>query len=275
MSVSKIKNLIILILLLGILGLLPAVVPTQAARSSEEKSVHEKLEALYASYGLTLDAQSLPASQTLYSIEMESLDAKSAAQALLGSGAAQEEASGRMSTAYTSSLGTLTLSRSGTLSVRLSGGSESHDLTRATKRYLRAMEFDIAELSAPTRQSAGVYSVQAMQSLSGVPVFESALVFTYRNNTLSGVDGTYYPTGDTVRVSEDACISCADALVCLLSSRDQLGWVGSQILSCTQGYLHSETASSAMRFVPVWRIDTDTGSFYVNGLTREVRQIAS
>ena len=76
-------------------------------------------------------------------------------------------------------------------------------------------------------------------------------------------------------MSQRACISCADALVALLSSRDQLGWVGSEIVSCEQGYVHSETASSALRFVPVWRIETDAGSFYVNGVTREVRQLAS
>ena len=38
MSASKIKNLILLILLLGVLGLLPAVVPTQAARTGAERS---------------------------------------------------------------------------------------------------------------------------------------------------------------------------------------------------------------------------------------------
>ena len=39
MSASKIKNLILLILLLGVLGLLPAVVPTQAARTGAERNV--------------------------------------------------------------------------------------------------------------------------------------------------------------------------------------------------------------------------------------------
>ena len=117
--------------------------------------------------------------------------------------------------------------------------------------------------------------IRDRQSLCGVPVFESALTFTYRNNALSRVDGTYYPAGEIVRVSQRACISCADALVALLSSRDSLGWVGSEIVSCEQGYVHSETASSALRFVPVWRIETDAGSFYVNGVTREVRQLAS
>lgn len=167
------------------------------------------------------------------------------------------------------------LSRSGELTARLTGASQAHDLARATRRYLRSMDFAVASVSEPLRESAGVYSVTAVQSLCGVPVFESALTFTYRNSALSRVDGTFYPAGETVRVSESACISCADALVCLLSSRDSLGWVGSEILSCEQGYVHSETASSAMRFVPVWRIETDAGTFHVSGITRDVRQLVS
>ena len=275
MSVSKIKNLILLILLLAVLGLLPAVVPVQAARVGAEKNVHEKLSELYASYGLILDAGSLPASQTLYSIELENPSAKLAAQALLGSKASAQEAPARMLASYLSDGGVLQLSRSGELDARITDAAAAHDLTRATRRYLRSMDFDISAISEPARESAGVYQITASQSLCGVPVFESALTFTYRNSALSRVEGTYYPAGEMVRVSEDACISCADALVALLASRDSLGWVGSEILSCEQGYVHSETASSAMRFVPVWRIETDAGSFYVSGMTREVRQIAS
>ena len=30
------------------------------------------------------------------------------------------------------------------------------------------------------------------------------------------------------------------------------------------------SASAAARLTPVWRIDTDAGSFYVSGVTREV-----
>ena len=275
MSASKIKNLILLILLMATLGLLPAVVPTQTARASSEKNIHEKLAALYESYGLSLDTSSLPASQTLYSVELTDPDAKTAATALLGNGAALQEDSTRFFQSYTSETGRLSFGRSGSFSARLQTSSAVHDLTRATRRYLRTMDAETAELGEPVRESAGVYSVRAVQSLFGVPIFESALTFTYRNSALYSVEGSYYPAGETMRVSEDACISCADALVALLSSRDQLGWVGSEIAACTQGYLHSETASSALRFVPVWRIETDAGSFYVNGITREVRQIES
>ena len=56
----------------------------------------------------------------------------------------------------------------------------------------------------------------------------------------------------------------------LLAGRDALGWVGSAVTELTLGYLPSENAGTGMRFVPVWRIETDAGSFYVNGITREI-----
>ena len=72
------------------------------------------------------------------------------------------------------------------------------------------------------------------------------------------------------RVSEQESISGADALARLLAGRDALGWVGSAVTELTLGYLPSENAGTGMRFVPVWRIETDAGSFYVNGITREI-----
>ena len=137
--IRSVPFLILLILALAIIGLLPAVVPTQAARVGSEKKVHEKLEALYESYGLSLDASSLPASQTLYSIELENPDAKPAAQALLGGKAAEEEAPARMLAQYSAGSSTLQLSRSGQLEGRFTDASAAHDLARATRRYLRSM----------------------------------------------------------------------------------------------------------------------------------------
>lgn len=123
------------------------------------------------------------------------------------------------------------------------------------------------------RQADGVYALGVEQALLGMPVFGGTLTFTYQDGALRAADGVFYPeSGVITRVSEEACISCADALTQILASRDALGWVGSQITGMQQGYLHSETATSALRFTPVWRVETDTTVFYVNGITREVRQ---
>ena len=56
----------------------------------------------------------------------------------------------------------------------------------------------------------------------------------------------------------------------VLSGRDALGWVGSRILHVQQCYRFSEAPSGAMRLTPVWLIETDTGSFCVGGMSREI-----
>ena len=109
------------------------------------------------------------------------------------------------------------------------------------------------------------------QTLLGVPVFGSGLTLSYADGQLQRVEGTFYTGSEAItRVSEQESISGADALARLLAGRDALGWVGSAVTELTLGYLPSENAGTGMRFVPVWRIETDAGSFYVNGITREI-----
>ena len=141
------------------------------------------------------------------------------------------------------------------------------------QRRLRGMGYTVWQTQPAVRQADGVYALGVEQALLGMPVFGGTLTFTYQDGALRAADGVFYPeSGVITRVSEEACISCADALTQILASRDALGWVGSQITGMQQGYLHSETATSALRFTPVWRVETDTTVFYVNGITREVRQ---
>ena len=141
------------------------------------------------------------------------------------------------------------------------------------QRRLRGMGYTVWQTQPAVRQADGIYALGVEQALLGMPVFGGTLTFTYQDGALRAADGVFYPeSGSIARVSEEACISCADALTQILASCDALGWVGSQITGMQQGYLHSETATSALRFTPVWRVETDTTVFYVNGITREVRQ---
>ena len=56
-----------------------------------------------------------------------------------------------------------------------------------------------------------------------------------------------------------------------MGSRDTLGWVGATVNEVEQGYCRADTASAAVvRLVPGWAIYTDTGDFWVNGITRMV-----
>ena len=109
------------------------------------------------------------------------------------------------------------------------------------------------------------------QTLLGVPVLGSQLALSYTDDCLTAVEGTFYTGGSSItRVSEQEAISAADALAQLLARRDALGWVGSAVTGLTQAYLPSDQAGTGIRFVPVWLVETDAGSFFINGITREI-----
>lgn len=275
MSVQKIKNLILLILALAVVFLTLLVIPTKTAQAREETALHDRLETLFSENGVQLDGSALPQSLRLYTISLDGIPqaAGSAVSVLLGSSAEVQDDTVRYSSVYTSARGACSVTANGAFSASLDGSLAYSDPVAGTKKLLRSMGFTAAAVSEAARKSAGVYAVTATQQILGVPVFSDGLTFTYTNGALESVEGVFFPGSTFTRVSESASISCADALVELLASRDSLGWVGSRITLVRQGYEHFDTASAAVRLVPVWRIDTDTGSFVVNGMTREITAV--
>ena len=261
MSVSRMKNLIILVLSICAACLLAVAVPNRLSQTHEQRRMLAELKTLYESYGLRIELDELPRSPTLYSVELSESGAQTAAQALLGQKAVQPDGGDRFESEYTSELGTLTLTRT--------GGSHVRNYEKSAAKLLHSMGFQFQQLSR--RQTEAGVTLEAEQTLLGVPVFGSGLTLSYADGQLQRVEGTFYTGSEAItRVSEQESISGADALARLLAGRDALGWVGSAVTELTLGYLPSENAGTGMRFVPVWRIETDAGSFYVNGITREI-----
>ena len=273
MSGRRIKNLILLILALAVCFLLLAVVPGKLSAQREESALHRGLTELLASYGVSIDPALLTPGETLYAIELGEADASAAAEALLGEAAEADSSSTRYEILYSADSGSVSFSRSGALHAELSAAVGGRSYEQDMQRRLRGMGYTVWQTQPAVRQADGVYALGVEQALLGMPGFGGTLTFTCQDGARGAAEGVFYPeSGSIARVSEEACISCADALTQILASRDALGWVGSQITGMQQGYLHSETATSALRFTPVWRVETDTAVFYVNGITREVRQ---
>ena len=274
MPISKVKNIVILILVLVNILLLCLVVPLSRERQTQEAETYAQLETLMEGYGVQLHVETLPDTRTLYTVEFAPQDdgALPAMQALLGEMVLMENDSTRYVQIYRSEQGICQLSRGGGMEARLENREAASDLPNAAAEELEAMGLDAAYVTTPTRSSAGIYSVTAVQRLLDVPVFTAALRCTFQNGVLGRMEGTlYFDTSDLCRTDDDTCCSAADALVAFLGSRDTLGWVGASVTDVAQGYCRAETASAAVvRLVPGWRISTDTGDFWVNGISRQV-----
>lgn len=270
MSASRIKNLIILVLTLCALGLLCVAVPNRLTQTHERRQMLLELKTLYESYGLSVELDELPRSSVLYSIELSDDGAQTAAQALLGAKASSADDDSGFAHTYSSELGTLRITRTGEFSAALTGGGRVRSYEKHAQKLLRSMDFQHEPLTRSQAEDGSI-RVTASQTLLGVPVFGAPLELTYADERLVCVEGTFYTGGSSItRVSEQEAISGADALAQLLAGRDALGWVGECVTGLTQGYLPSDLAGTGIRFVPVWLVETDAGSFYINGITREI-----
>ena len=273
MPASKLKNLVILILLLCNVFLLFLVIPGRYQAQKQRNALREELVNLYAGYGLSLPDGPLPEGQDLYRLEAQydSEVALTAARALLGEQVLVESDSGSYQTTYIAETGKCTIRR-GSLTASLTGGSAvGGNLRVATEQLLAQMDFSVASMTTPVLDGTK-NSITARQSIAGATVFSCELTFTYENGVLKTVSGGYCPANKTLTaIGTDTSISCADALVAFLNSMEETGWVGSAITGIEQGYLLAESAgASTVQLIPVWRLDTDTGEFYVHGITREV-----
>lgn len=274
MPVSKLKNLAILILLLANLALLSLVVPTRLARSQQSQLLRQELQALCSQQQVELSDGAIADTVTLYTLELgeDSQADLQAATALLGAQVLVQDDSTRYFSTYRSSLGTCAIGRSGSFQAQLTGQSFSDDLQSHAEATLAAMGFAIDRHGNPMLRSDGSTTISAIQSVLGVPVFTQGLTLTYENQRLTAVDGVFFTGAGTVtRVDTQACMSAADALVQFLSARYELGWVGSIVISMEQGYRQADTASAAVvHLTPVWHLQTDTGSFYIDGISGSV-----
>lgn len=266
MGTAKVKNLALIILALLNCALLVLVIPMQLQERRQNQRTAQELEALYQSAEVALPER-LPEGRNLHALEA-TLDAEAAAAAagaILGGSVTSESESYLLQ--YRSENGQCVIRRT-QLEAELNGRSVSGSGVKAVERLLEEMKLTgrVAEEENGT--------IAAYQSVLGTEIFSSRLAFTFADGCLTGVSGTFCPVETTlIALGKECCIPCTDALVAFLNARGDTGWVGERILSAEQGYLLADTASAAkLRFTPAWRLETDTGTYFVNGLTGEVFQ---
>lgn len=272
MPVSKLKNLAILILLLANIALLALLIPRHLEQSRQEDNLRNSLTQLCAQQDVVLNPTCVPDTIKLYPLELaEREQAESAALTVL-LGEMPAVVNGQLQTSSKAQPLRIGSWENGALTLRLSGQEEVSDFLDATEDTLEQMGFQVYRLAHPDRLSPGIYAVTATQSVLGVPVFSQGLTMTYSNSCLTDVNGQFF-AGTLTQSGSSACMSAADAVVAFLSCRVDLGWVGSSITRMQQGYLRTDAAGTLVHLTPVWRLSTDTGDFYVNGLTAEVTSI--
>lgn len=268
MNTARLKNIIIIVLLLANAFLLVLLF----SRRAEENAAHERAVAqlmqLYSSDGVLLDATLLDGlPTTLLSVQpVRDTDAERAfAEGLIGSVSSVDSGGGIYR--YYCADG---LSR-GSCLFRASGSIEA-----ALTRTVDDPEQFCADLCAPfdyrveeTLTDGSRTLITAARAVGGFPVYNCALSFTFSGTTLTAVSGSFLPPLDTDG-SETQSLDAVTSLVSFLDYRSASGAVCTDITALSGGYLLQSSATEPMRLVPVVRVETDVSNYYVNSALPEI-----
>lgn len=268
MAWSKIKNIIITILLLLNLFLL-FLVAGQSIRSAryETDTLRQTIEAL-ALNGISLDDSILPGEMTLPSLTItrNRTAEENAAQLLLNSDVVMNNTGN--TELYTSAAGTVSFRGSGEFSATLQQDWTAHPTPELHAQAL-LNQLNVQAWTLNTNNN----TVTITQSISGIPAFQTRLTLSYNSQYLLSMEGKLILGTITPDTEQSKTISIPTALVSLLDYIMDSGTACRSIHAITPGYLTAGILTDAIRLTPCWLIETDVASYYVDAVTGTVTKV--
>ena len=269
MEWSKIKNIIILLLLL-VNGFLLVLVGMRQGenRRYQQSALTQALQVLERS-GIQVSQSGLEDAQGLspQSVERDTQREQALAAALLGEAVTPENQGGGLYT-YRGSRGEVSVRAGGAFSARMEQDEawDTGDPQGQAAGLLEAMGIEAWLLDVQLDQGTG--TVRFGQLWQGAPLFSCQVVFTYEHGSLTELEGTLLaadPGGAAAGQWE--AITLPTALLRFLDAVLTSGEVCSQITSMQPGYLLEQSFSGSVSLCPAWLISSNTADYYLDGVT--------
>lgn len=262
MNTVRIKNIIIMILVLLNVMLLALLLSRRAEKhAARERAVHE-LVALYAASGIELSPSLLP-EECAYSVSEPVRDTEAEqrfASLLLGEAAVEDIGGGIYR--YAGNAGQCLIRSSGAVEASLD--RQAGDADVFCEELLSTFGYTaVTPVSDVTNGT-----IEAVRTLGGGNVFNAGLTFSFSGGHLRSVTGIFLPP--LAEVEGYTGMDAITALVSFLDHSNASGTVCTRLIAIERGYLLQSSASAPLRLVPAWRIETDVSNYYVNLMTGEV-----
>lgn len=267
MERSRLKNIIILILVLVNVFLLASLLSRKSAETTSRALAAEQLAALFAADSISLDTDIItyhtpPASKDLTrSVERE----REAAAYFLGDPLLYADQGGSIYT-YTGNRGAAMFRSTGSFDIvgTLSSSDDAEDLCRDFCK-----EFSYSEPQFQLDET-GSGSAVAFCQFGDLSVFNATVTFTFQKGVLTSVSGTLLPLSGNPISSKMELLSASAALTTFHQFLRESGAAVSAVSDLTLCYELQSTPTSAMSLVPCWCITTNTMQYYVNCSTGTV-----
>lgn len=269
MEWSKLKNIIILILLAANLFLLTmAGVQRRNFTRYQEQAVQDVLTVLERN-GITVAPEVIPEQMSLDSMTVlrERQLEEDLAHALLGEGTLSDLGGGRYS--YESPVGSAEFRSNGNFSITFSAGLDLTDAMQDEAAHALTLSAAIGLNSIVAERipsDNGGTAVVLYQTWQGIPVYSCRITAEYRDGALWAVSGQRLmgepqPTG-----AQEELLSIPSVLMRGLNGIHDMGDICSEITRLTPGYQMTNPVEGT-RMEPVWYIETDTGAYQLNAIT--------
>jgi len=260
----RLKNVIILILLLVNAFLLACLAQRRSAEQESFRRTAEQLVALFREDGMELDedAISRDAPPDGVTLARDTALERQAAALLLGREAASSDQGGGIYH-YAGGEGEALFRSSG--SFEASGSLAEGNVEDFCRDFCRTFSYEMPDIRLDGTGS-GVFSAAALYGR--VPVFNCSVTFTVEDHVLTAVSGTLLPKTGTPSPGERP-LSAAGALTAFQQMRRESVVVASTVTDTRLCY-ELQNTGAAMTLAPVWRIVTDTEDYYVNCYTGAV-----
>lgn len=254
----RLKNIIILILVLLNAFLLGSLLLRNASQYSSEQAAVEQLVALFSAADIQLDAADIPQDDppTILSVSRSEEEERRLAEFLLDGQCSYSDQGGIVS--YENSHGVVVF-RSGSFDA--AGTLAADDAVSFCESFCKKFFYDDLEFSL---DAAGSGTAIATRSYGKLPVFNCSVTFTFDRGTLMTVSGTFLSSLYTETPSEQMLLHAPAALDAFLQFRQETAAVVSSVSDISLAYELQNASGSAMTLVPVWRINTNASSYYVN-----------
>lgn len=274
MEWSKIKNIVILLLALVNVFLLVLVVSQERRSVRYQEEARTEAVAVLAKNGVDFLPERIPGDLELLPLEVErdrmgELE-DSMAEALLGD-VRKENQGGDLQVTYVSHTGQADFYSSGRFIFTFQPGAlplSGEEPARHAADCLRSLGFE-GEI-AGVEYDGETVTVTFFQNWEGIPVFSCEAVFSYQDGELRQIDAQRLSGTARQAAGGEALLSTATVLIRFLAGiNDGAVRVCTEIQDMTPGY-QANLSRPVTYLSPVWRITTDTGVYYMDGVTGEI-----
>lgn len=274
MDTSKIKNIIILILLavnvfLGA-ALLSDRVQARSARTSAWEAAVEAVERV----GINVSEEISGGIDTpaVYSLRRDMESEYGHLEGVLGKLSANDL--GGNIWFYSSADGQASVRGTGECDILFSSEvfAAGHDAEKTAVKLLKSLGMETDEDSARSYYAAGGRVVELGCTWQGRRVYNAQMSFTFSEDYLLMVSGTRL-FDQSVQESSEGALDELSVLMRFVEVVGEQGFVCSSLSELEAGYIFSVTVSGEGTLIPVWRFGTDTGDVYINALTGRVETV--